>query len=68
MMSIVINVSFVFLKSVECVKWVGFVVNHTKVEQLSVKSKKIKHEMYRTADFLSTIEVKKIRPFCALFC
>ena len=42
--SIVILASFVFLAHVEHV-WFGFVVNHTRVEQLSIKGKTLKHDI-----------------------
>ena len=57
-MSIVIKVSFVlwYMWWLKC--GFGFLVNHAKVEQLSIKSKKLKNDIYRTANFLSTSEAK----------
>ena len=55
----VIKVLFIFLMHVEGKIEVGFVVNNPRVEQLSIDNKRIKHAMYRTADFMSTSEAKK---------
>ena len=52
------KVSFVFFIHVTGEKWVWFVVHHAKVEQISIKSKTLKHDMYRTANFLSASEAK----------
>ena len=38
--------------------WDGFQVTHAKVEQLSIKGKTLKHDIYRTTNFLSTSEAK----------